>query len=213
MKHDLDAFSRDIVALIKTSGDTGGSGDKSKKSLRDNDFFVPGRPASLSPLHSDWGQDASASGDRKSERLQAVVERVPDVPAATTQSQGGLAVATQYETPADWYAILTELNRRDPVDWLSFDRWNEVVSDAEIFLTRWGNAALQLGWNALDLFGVHSAAPAAQVGCWGLILFVQGGDVVALTDSTATIRRRSSAVLTYRREPQRDRVLLSELAR
>ena len=30
MKHDLQAFSREIAALMKTSGDTGGSGDKRK---------------------------------------------------------------------------------------------------------------------------------------------------------------------------------------
>ena len=30
MKHDLEAFSREIVSLIRRSGDTGGSGDKLK---------------------------------------------------------------------------------------------------------------------------------------------------------------------------------------
>ena len=69
----------------------------------------------------------------------------------------------------------------------------------------------QLGWTALDLFGVHPLAPAARIGCWGLILFVQGGDVVALTDGTATICRQSGAVLTYRRYGQRGGLLLSEL--
>jgi hypothetical protein len=82
MRHDLEAFSRDIVALIKTSGDTGGSGDKSKKSLQDNDFFVPSRPASVSPLNSDRGHSNSSSGDRKGESLQSVAESVPSVPTA-----------------------------------------------------------------------------------------------------------------------------------
>ena len=50
MMHDLEAFFRDIVTLIKTSGDTGGSGDKLKKSLPHSDFFVPTRQAEVSPL-------------------------------------------------------------------------------------------------------------------------------------------------------------------
>jgi hypothetical protein len=110
--------------------------------------------------------------------------------------------------PAEWHAILTELNRLEPVAWLPPPRWSELVSDAEIFLAGWGNAARQLGWTALDLFGIHLSAPAARVGCWGLILFLQGGDVVALTDSAATIRRRSGAILTYRRTDRSGAVLI-----
>ena len=54
MKHDLQAFSRDIVTLIKMSGDTGGSGDKSEKSLQRNDYFVPTRETMVSPLKDEW---------------------------------------------------------------------------------------------------------------------------------------------------------------
>ena len=76
MKHDLEAFSRDIVTLIKKSGDSGGSGDKSKKSLRDSDFFVPTRQAAMSPLALDWGHDVSATGDSKSSHFEALTEGV-----------------------------------------------------------------------------------------------------------------------------------------
>jgi hypothetical protein len=65
MKHDLKAFSRDIVALIKTSGDTGGSGDKSEKSLQRKDYLVPTRETIVSPLKHEWGQPRSMSGDKK----------------------------------------------------------------------------------------------------------------------------------------------------
>jgi len=105
---------------------------------------------------------------------------------------------------------LTGLNRRQRLDWLPGDRWSELLADAETFLARWGKAAQQLGWIALDLFSVHPLAPAARIGCWGLILFVRGGDVVALTASAATIRHRSAAVLTYRRADQTDAILISE---
>jgi hypothetical protein len=53
MKHDLEGFSRDIVRLIKMSGDTGGSGDNSKKCPRHSGFFVPTRQAAVSPEWED----------------------------------------------------------------------------------------------------------------------------------------------------------------
>src|SRR4029079_19330993 len=80
MKHDLEAFSREIVSLIKMSGDTGGSGDKSKKPRPHDVFFVPTRQAAVSPLASDWGHDVSATGDSNSSHLEAVTEDVPSAP-------------------------------------------------------------------------------------------------------------------------------------
>ena len=64
MKHDLEAFSREIVSLIKTSGDTGGSGDKSKKTSAAQRFLCPHSTSSDVPTgiglgtrrFSDWGQ-------------------------------------------------------------------------------------------------------------------------------------------------------------
>ena len=84
MKHDLEAFSREIVSLIKMSGDTGGSGDKSKKPLQHGDFFVPTRQAAMSPLALDWGHDVSATGDSKSSHFEALTEGVPSAPNVPT---------------------------------------------------------------------------------------------------------------------------------
>jgi hypothetical protein len=211
MKHDLDAFSREIVSLIKTSGDTGGSGDTSSKPLQTNNFPVPTRRVAVSPLVSDWGHGVAASGDRKSEHLQPVVERVPSVPTATTNLQGGRIGEAEDRTPAHWYAILAELERQECPEWIIIDRWQHVLSDAETFLTRWGSAAHSLGWTALDLFGVHPVAPAARFDVMGLILGLKGAAVLTLTDTTATMRRASGAVLTYRRSDQTGAILLSEL--
>ena len=65
MKHDLQAFSRDIVTMIKRTGDSGGSEDKLKKSVRHNDFFGPTRDTVVSPPKNEWGQSAPSSGDIK----------------------------------------------------------------------------------------------------------------------------------------------------
>jgi hypothetical protein len=94
---------------------------------------------------------------------------------------------------------LAELERQECPDWLTADRWRDLLSDAEIFLTRWGSAAHSLGWTALDLFGVHPSAPAARFDVMGLLLLTQAGAVVALTADGATIRRPAGSVLGYRR--------------
>jgi hypothetical protein len=113
--------------------------------------------------------------------------------------------------PPEWHAILAELVRPECPEWITTDRWQHVLSDAESFLTRWGSAAHSLGWTALDLFGVHPLAPGARFDVVGLLLLTQGGTVVALTAGAATIRRRAGSVLTYRRSPTVGAVLLSEL--
>jgi hypothetical protein len=197
MKHNLEAFSREIVSLIKTSGDAGGSGDKSKKTVLHSGFFVPTRQSAMSPLELDLAHDVAATGDRKSLYFEIVADRVPSVPTATSHVQ--IARSVEGSVPAEWHAILAGLKRRDPVDWLSPERWHGLISDAEGFLSDWGSTAHLLGWTALDLFGVHPNAPAARFDVMGLILILNGAAVLALTNHTATMRRVSGAVLTFRR--------------
>lgn len=210
MKRDLEAFSRDIVSLIETSGDTGDSGDKLEKSLRESDIFVPTHRAGVSPLVSEWGQRVSTSGGRKDKQLHKDDSCVPTVPTVATRFQQVQNRSTETGVPADWHAVVAELHRREPVEWLSVDRWMQVISDAEILLTDWGQAADRLGWTAHNLFGVHPTAPAARFDAMGLLLLIQGGTVLAMTERTATIRRSTGALLTYRRRSQAG-VLLSEV--
>jgi hypothetical protein len=211
MKHDLEAFSREIVGLIKMSGDTGGSGDKSKKRLPHNDFFVPTRQASMSPLALDWGHDVSATGDNKSSHLEALTEGVPGAPSVPTHFRIAQSVEIEGSVLAEWHAILAGLKRCGPADWLSHDQWSGLLSDAENFLTRWGSAAHLLGWTALDLFGVHPIAPAARFDVMGLIPILNRAEVLAITSQTATMRRVSSAVQTYPRPKVSGAIVISQL--
>ena len=212
MKHDLEAFSREIVSLIKTSGDSGGSGDKSKKSLPHNDFFVPTRQTVVSPVASEWGQQVSASGGRKDKHLQPVASGVPTVPTATTKIQQGPACGAEAGSPPEWHAILAELRERNCPDWMTSTRWTEMLSDGDVFLDRWGDISRRLGWTALDLFGVHPTAPAERFDVMGLLPILQGAEVVALTAQAATFRRRSGAILTYRRADQTGAVCITKVS-
>jgi hypothetical protein len=210
MKHDLEAFSREIVSLIKMSGDTGGSGDKSKRPLPHGDFFVPTRQAAMSPLALDWGHDVSATGDNKGSRVEAVTEGVPSAPSVPTYFRITQPMEAVGSFPEEWHAILAGLKRCGPADWFSHEQWSGIISDAENFLTRWGSAAHLLGWTSLDLFGVYPIAPAARFDVMGLIPILNGAEVLALTSQTATMRRLSGAVLTFHRPKYGEAVLLSD---
>jgi hypothetical protein len=208
MKHDLKAFSHEIVSLIK-GGDAGGSGDKSNKSLPRASFFVPARQTLVSPPAMDWGHDFAPRGDRKGKYSPLVGACVPSAPTAT--SDFWLGKISDLDAPAEWHAVLEELERREPVDGFGAERWADLVSDAESFLSRWGGVAYSLGWTSLDLFGVHPIAPAGRFDVMGLIPMLNRAEVLALTRQTATMRRPSGAVLTYRRSGRGDAILLSDL--
>jgi hypothetical protein len=94
---------------------------------------------------------------------------------------------------------------------MSAERWRFLISDAENFLQRWGSAAHSLGWTALDLFGVHPLAPAARFDVMGLLPVMNGAAILTLTDTAATLRARTGAVLTYRRSTERGAVLITEV--
>ncbi|MCA1527342.1 hypothetical protein [Bradyrhizobium yuanmingense] len=208
MKHDLQAFSRDIVALMKISGDSGGSGDTSEKSLRHKEFFVPTRETIVSPLKNEWGQPLVTSGDRKTSRIEVVARGVPSVPTATTNFGEGRKAQIFEDDTAGWHAILQELERMQVPEWAGAERWFQMIEDAHAFLSNWGRAARDLGWTALDLFGVHAVAPGCRYDLMGLATLLGGGTVFALSEQTAAFRRPSGSTLTYRRKPMSGAVLL-----
>lgn len=208
MKHDLQAFSRDITALIKTSGDSGDSGDKFNKPLQCNDFSVPTRQEVVSPLRNEWGQPRETSGDRKREHSEYLVRSVPTVSTVPTNFEGRREPQTFEDSPAGWHAILRELELMPTPDCIGVAWWTQMTTDAAAFVARWSGAASDLGWTALNLFGVHPAVPLSRFDVIGLVPLIDGGEVFALTLRTATIRRPSGAVLTHTRKDPSGAVLL-----
>jgi hypothetical protein len=85
-----------------------------------------------------------------------------------------------------------------------------LLHDAARFLDRWSSTARSMGWTALDLFGAHPTRPAVRFDVMGLLLLIRGGEVVALSAESASIRRPSGAVLRFFRRPTAGGVLLSE---
>jgi hypothetical protein len=87
------------------------------------------------------------------------------------------------------------------------DRWRQCVRDGSKFLAVWGEQAEALGWTPADLFGLHTPPERphpsynrlSRYDCTGLIWLLQGKEVIALTADTATIRRPTGNITTYRR--------------
>ena len=85
------------------------------------------------------------------------------------------------------------------------------MRDASKFLAVWGEQAEALGWTSADLFGLH-APPAnphpsysrlSRYDCTGLCWLLEGREVIALTEATASIRNPHTGNLTVFRKNNR----------
>ena len=89
------------------------------------------------------------------------------------------------------------------------ERWQQAITDAEIFLATSGAQAQALGWTESELFGLHAvpARPAptyrrlARYDETGLIWLLQGRTVVAMSEGEVAIQGRSVTVYRKQRKP------------
>jgi hypothetical protein len=209
--HRPEDFAEHFIGLLKNSGSSGSSGSGGNNALSNNAFASTTGAQSREPVKSEWFSGVQSSGSTNNIANQSLAGARTTGTTRTTIFEEGLNDECEGRAPAEWHAILAELEQRSCPDWLSPDRWNDVLADAENFLSRWGAAANSLGWTALDLFGVHPTVPASRFDLMGLLPLVQGGTVIALTEDGATLRRMTGAVLNYRRCTAPGAVLISEV--
>jgi hypothetical protein len=203
--HNIASFADHCLGLLKNCGPTGPSGHTPPKPFNSKQNFGTAEVQQVGPVKVEWSQLAQPSGPKIITQKQSLITSVT---SGTTNFGEGRAYANG-DYPSQWHAILAGLERQKSPDWMSDNRWQILISDAEIFLSRWGPAADSLGWTALDLFGVYPDAPAARFDVMGLIPILNGATVLTLTDSTATMRRPSNAILTYRRGRRADAALIT----
>ncbi len=102
--------------------------------------------------------------------------------------------------PREWAEHFARLIVGDPPGDFSPTRWWAALDGALIFADRWGREAHRLGWDASEVFGLHSTAPAARVDCRGLAwLLGDGSQVVAMDRSGAEIRKPGGGRQRYYR--------------
>ena len=150
MTHSSGDFTAHVLVLLKNSGPTGPSGPSTGNALISNDKAGTSRCDKVGPVGNEWSQHVRASGPGKGCEKQTLTDTGT---SGTSVFAGGEDQSEQGGSPAEWHAILADLERRSCPDWLTPDRWDAVLSDAENFLSRWGAPAEALGWTALESAG------------------------------------------------------------
>jgi hypothetical protein len=113
--------------------------------------------------------------------------------------------------PRAWADGLARLHLASPAAGFSHERWRELIGDGGRFLDEWGNTAAALGWSPQDLFGIHPTDPETHPEALGLVPLIGGGEVVAISQISATIRDHSGRELVYLRRVGANAVALWSL--
>ena len=124
-------------------------------------------------------------------------------------------IAMPNDVPEAWMQGISDLPVMPPHPAWTDDGWKVLQQDALRVLQDWAAQAHRLGWEALDLFGVHPTKPTVRMDCMGLVLLLKGRPLVAITDDSAAIKAVSGGSLTFRRRAvaEAERCLIWELQR
>jgi hypothetical protein len=116
--------------------------------------------------------------------------------------------------PRAWAEGFARMHPDRPPDDVPLRRWQQFVDDVGRFLdSSFCAVAAALGWGPLDLFGCDRDRLFPHTDPCGLLWHLNGDRLIALSENTATIERRTGARQAYRRKPaDPGRVLAWELA-
>lgn len=229
--HNPTSFAEHCLSLLKNSGPSGPSGPTLTKLFKSNDKAGTTELKMLGPVDIDWSHDDATSGPAKSVTDQRLDCPAPTGTSGTANFEKGRAKQSSYQSaglshspdaelttssdhlPAAWIDGVARLRTMDIPDCFSVERWRHIVDDADAFLKQWGVTAANLGWSAHDLFGVHPAAPAVRFDAMGLIPLLHGNPVIALTETTATLRGSSGSIQRFSRIHKVRGICLWEIGR
>jgi hypothetical protein len=211
MTHSFPDFTSHVLDLLKNTGPTGPTGPTSSNAFISKEKVGTSHETEVGPVDFDWSHHGAVNGPGKCAIDQSLNEGGTSGTSGTSNFAEGEVEGERGGAPAEWHAILGELEQRNCPDWMSPERWDLLLGDAENFLSRWGHAAHAMGWTALDLYGVHPLAPTARFDVMGFLFLIQGGAVPVITASSASIHRRTGAHLTYRRHDTDGAVLITKV--
>jgi hypothetical protein len=97
--------------------------------------------------------------------------------------------------PVIYADAFSKLLTKTPAD-VPDKRWHRCIREAVEFLDQWGEAAARLGYSPERLFGLDPAAPLRRYDRMGMLWFLKGERVVALT---ATGAKLSDGLTCYRK--------------
>lgn len=143
----------------------------------------------------------------RANKPQLIAALKPTAPSAET-NDGGRVKVIELPLAPRYRKVFAHLQLKPPA-LVPIDRWQQCVKDGRRFLMAWGELAEALGWTSADLFGLHTPpdkphptySRLSRYDETGLIWLLEGREVMALTEATATIKNSSDtgAITTYRR--------------
>ena len=78
----------------------------------------------------------------------------------------------------------------------------------------WAAEAARLGWSDLDVFGCHRTRPDVRLDCMGLVLLLDGCEIVGIDEHRADLATSGGVRQRFRlRQMPSNAVLLPSLAR
>ena len=99
--------------------------------------------------------------------------------------------------PREWAEGFAKLNLSAPPPGYAHGPWRQLIDDAGLFLDRWAQEAIALGWSVEHVFGLDPAKPETGYEAMGLVAFIRGGTVQAIGECTASIQPRQGGLLLY----------------
>ena len=119
-----------------------------------------------------------------------------------TEEQRAAIVEYDGNIPRPWAEGFARLDPNHPPADVPQRRWLQFIDDVDRFLDGpFCAVAAALGWGPLDLFGCDRDKPFARIDQCGLLWLLNGDQLVALSENTATIETHTGARQTYRRKP------------
>jgi len=115
--------------------------------------------------------------------------------------------------PRHWAEPFARLNCMPCPAAFALKQWAAIINDGGIFIDRWAEEAERLGWTAEEVFGVGRDAPDARHDLKGLLLQINGWEVIAIDAGKATVKnpKTGSTQSIYRKTDAGGRALLWEL--
>jgi hypothetical protein len=159
------------------------------------------------PAKAPAGADL-APRDKNQDRWGAPAKIANDANPASAPSWGkaeeerAAIIEHDGRIPRAWAEGFARLHPDRPAGDVPLRRWQAFIDDVGRFLdSPFCAVASALGWTAYDVFGCDRDRPFAQIDQEGLLWLLNGDRLIALSENTATVERRTGARQIFRRQP------------
>jgi hypothetical protein len=175
------------------------------------------KPAKVAKaLECEQDPSAGLAGSATLGASRAEIQSFQGKPAARAAAELVRVDIAEYDggVRRAWAKEVARLDAARPPADVPPHRWSQFIDDCGRFLSApWISYAVELGWRPHDLFGCDRLRPFARIDRAGLLWFIHGHKLIALTGDTAVLETARGARQTFHRRPvaAEDTVLAWEL--